>query len=125
MQMPIFPIELMLVLRFVKLAAVLALAAGTLGAFVPVSLEDRQRFAYSIAGPGFGVTWVLGFVMAYGAGVSLLATWILGAGACSMISINVVLWAVGKEGRRSARAGAIASALLLVALALMVWKPVL
>lgn len=123
--MPIFPIELMLVLRFVKLAAVLALAAGTLGAFVPVGFEDRQRFAYAVAGPGFGVTWVLGAVMAYGAGVSLLAAWILGAGLCSMISINVVLWAVGKDGRRSTNAGLIASGLLLAALALMIWKPVL
>ncbi|MDQ3036150.1 MAG: hypothetical protein M3Y87_27365 [Myxococcota bacterium] len=123
--MTVFPIELLLVLRFLKLAGVLALAAGTLGAFVPAALEERQRFAYAVAGPGFGVVWSLGFVMAYGSGVSLLATWIVGAILCSMISINVVLWSVGREGRRSPRAAAIACALLLATLAFMVWKPVL
>lgn len=120
--MPTFPIELMLVLRFLKLVGVLALAAGTLGAFVPTSLEDRQRFAYAVAGPAFGVTWTLGFVMAWGAGVSLLSSWILIAATASMISINVVLWAVGKDGRRGAKSAMLASTFLLVALASMVWK---
>ncbi|UJR81064.1 hypothetical protein [Sandaracinus amylolyticus] len=121
--MPLFPIELLLVLRFVKLIAVAALAAGTIGAFVPTPLEDRQRFAYLIAGPGFGGVWIAGWAMAFGGGVSLVAPWIVGAATASLVSINVVLWAVGKEGRRSPRAGAIACGLLAVCLAFMIWKP--
>lgn len=123
--MPLFPVELLLVLRFVKLLGVLALAAGTLGAFVPTGLEDRQRFAYLVAGPGFGVVWIAGWAMAFGGGVSLLAAWIVGAATASLLSINVVLWAVGKEGRRGPRAAAMACALLALCVALMVWKPVL
>lgn len=123
--MPAFSIELLLVLRFLKLVAVAALAAGTLGAFVPTSLEDRQRAAYAIAGPGFGATWILGFLMAWGSGVSLFAAWIAGSVVLSLISINVVLWSAGKEGRRSATAAALAIATLLASLALMVWKPTL
>ncbi|AKF06316.1 hypothetical protein [Sandaracinus amylolyticus] len=121
--MPLFPIELLLVLRFVKLIAVAALAAGTVGAFVPLALEDRQRFAYAVAGPGFGAVWIAGWAMAFGGGVSLVAPWIVGAATASLLSINVVLWAVGKDGRRSARAGMTACGLLAVCLALMVWKP--
>lgn len=123
--MPLFPVELLLALRFVKLLGVIALAAGTLGAFIPRALEDRQRFAYTVAGPGFGVVWIAGWAMAFGGGVSLLAAWIVAAATASLLSINVVLWAVGKDGRRSARAGAIACALLALCVALMVWKPVL
>lgn len=122
--MPLFPLDAMLALRFVKLVGVAMLATGTVGAFVPRALEDRQRFAYPIAGAGFGITWLLGVFLAFGGGVSLFAAWIVGSAAMSLVSINVVLWSVGKEGRRSPRAAAIAIALLVASLALMVWKPV-
>lgn len=123
--MPLFPVELLLVLRFLKLLGVLALAAGTIGAFLPRALEDRQRFAYLVAGPAFGVVWIAGWAMAFGGGVSLLAAWIVGAATASLLSINVVLWGVGREGRRSAGAATLACVLLAVSLAFMVWKPVL
>ena len=61
----------------------------------------------------------------FGNGVSLLAPWIVGAAAASILSINVVLWAVGKDGRRGPRGAALALALLALCVALMVWKPVL
>jgi hypothetical protein len=122
--MTTFSIELMLVLRFFKLISVLALATGTVGAFVPKALEDAQRFAYTLAGPGFGATWVLGFVMAYGGDVSLLSTWILVAACCSLVSINVVLFSIGREGRRGKTTALLACGLLAVSLAMMVWKPV-
>lgn len=121
--MTTFPIELMLVLRFIKLVSVLALAAGTVGVFLSKPLEDAQRFAYAVAGPGFGMTWVIGFVMAYGSDVSLLATWIVIAGLCSLVSINVVLYSVGNENRRGVLAACLACGLLAIALAMMVWKP--
>ena len=118
------PVGVLLFLRFAKLLAVGALFAGTLGAFLPASLEDRQRAAYAVAGPAFGATWVLGFVTAFASGVSLLAPWIVGAVALSMLSIHLVLWTAGKEGRRSPRAGAVALLALAGCVALMVWKPV-
>ncbi len=111
-------------LRFLKLVSVLALAAGTVGVFVPKALDDAARFAYVLAGPGFGATWVLGFVLAYGGDVSLLSTWILIAACCSLVSINVVLFAVGREGRRGTRTALLACGLLAMSLAMMVWKPV-
>lgn len=110
-------------LRFAKLIGVALLAAGTLGAFVPRALEDRQRFAYPVAGGGFGLTWLAGVFMAFGGGVSLFAAWIVGAVVTSLVSINVVLWSVGREGRRSLGAASLALALLVASLALMVWKP--
>lgn len=115
----------LLFLRFVKLLAVLALAAGTAGAFVPRALEDRRRFAYLLAAPGLAVTWGAGLAMASGSGVSPIAPWIAGAAIASTVGINVVLWAVGREGRRSWAAGGISIASIVVAMALMVWKPVL
>lgn len=114
----------LLVVRFVKLAAVLALASGTLGAFAPRALEDRRRAAYLLGVPGFVVTWMSGLAMALGSGVSPVAAWIAGAVIASTVAMNVVLWAVAREGRRSWLAGTLASAGLAVALALMVWKPV-
>lgn len=118
-----FTTDVLLILRFVKLIGVALLATGTIGAFVPRALEDRRRFGYAIAGAGFGLTWSAGIATAFGAGVSLFASWIVGAALASLVSINVVLWAIGKEGRRSPSAGALAAALLALALALMVWKP--
>jgi len=115
----------LLFLRFVKLLAVFALAAGTAGAFVPRALEDRKRFAYLIAAPGLAVVWGTGLALANGSGVSPIAPWIAGAAIASTIAINIVLWAVGREGRRSWAAGSLAIGSLVIAMALMVWKPVL
>src|SRR5262245_36183670 len=108
-------------LRFAKLLAVLALASGTIGAFVPKDLEDRQRAAYGLAGPGFVVSWLVGVLVAWVAQTSLLEPWILGSIATSAFSINVVLWSTGKEGRRTPLAAALAVVSLLASLALMVW----
>lgn len=121
--MLLVPIELLVLLRFLKVVSVLALAAGTVGAFLPRALEDRQRAAYWLAGPGLLFTWGLGVVIAWDRGVSLLAAWIVGAIALSLVSLQVVLWTVGREGRRTPTAAAIAIGTLLGALALMVWKP--
>ena len=52
-------------LEIAKLLSVAALFSGTLGAFLPESLADRQRAAYWLAGPGFGATWIAGFVLAW------------------------------------------------------------
>lgn len=112
-----------LLLHFAKILAVAVLLAGTVGAFLARDLRDRRLFAYALAGPGFGVTWACGFGLAAVLDVSLLSTWILGAMVLSFVSLQVVLFAVGKEGRRSPLVASLAIAPLIGAVALMVWKP--
>ncbi len=110
-------------LRLVKLLAVGALCAGTVGAFLPRALEDRQRAAYALAGPGFGLSWACGFVMVWAQQRSLLSAWLLGATVTSLFSLNVVLWSVGKDGRRGPIAAALGIGSLALTLALMVLRP--
>lgn len=110
-------------LRLIKQLAVAALVAGTVGAFLPRALEDRQRAAYVLAGPGFGLSWVCGFLMVFAQQRSLLSGWLLGAMVVSVFSLNVVLWGVGKEGRRGPIAAALGIGSLAVTIALMVLRP--
>ena len=98
-----------LALRALKLLAVAAFAAGSLGATFPMAmpLATRRRLAATLAGPGFGLTWLLGFVLAGLTARSLLSGWILGSLALSLVGLQAVLYAVGKEGRAGpGRAGA-------------------
>ncbi len=110
-------------LRFAKVLAVAALFAGTVGAFLPRDLGDRRLSAYALAGPGFGLAWACGFGLAASMEVPLLSTWILGTMVLSFFSLQVVLYAVGKEGRRSLTVALLALSPLVGAVALMVWKP--
>jgi hypothetical protein len=112
-----------LLLRFAKVLAVATLLAGTLGAFIARDLRDRRLFAYALAGPGFGAAWACGFCLAGAMEISLLSSWILGAMVLSFFSLQVVLFAVGKEGRRNLTVGSFALAPLVATVALMVWKP--
>jgi hypothetical protein len=113
----------LLALRFVKLLAVAGLFCGTVGALLPRDLRDRRIFAYALAGPGFGLAWACGFGLAAYEEVPLLSTWILGSLALSFLSLQVVLYAVGKDGRRGAWTASLALAPLVATVALMVWKP--
>ncbi len=110
-------------LKFVKLLAVASLFAGTIGALLPRDLGDRRRFAYALAGPGFGVTWGCGFGLAGYEEIPILSTWILGSLALSLLSLQVVLYAVGTDGRRTAGTAVMALLPLVGTVALMVWKP--
>lgn len=112
-----------LTLRLLKTTLVVALGAGTVGAFLPTSLADRRRAAYAIAGPAFGGTWLTGFLLAYWTGVSLLSTWVLTSLALSFFSIQVVLYAVGREGRRRPIPAFLAIAALFATIALMTVRP--
>jgi hypothetical protein len=116
-------IALVPLLRVIKLLAVGALFAGTLGAFVSRDLHDRRVFAYALAGPGFGLSWITGFALGGIEELELLATWVIAAMACSLFSLQVVLYAVGKEGRRSVVAAAMALVPLVATVALMVYRP--
>jgi hypothetical protein len=106
-----------------KLLGVVTLFAGTIGSVVARDLADRRRFAYVLAGPGFGVSWACGFGLAALEERSLLSTFILLAMVLSLTSLQVVLYSVGKEGRRSAVVALLAIAPLAVTVGLMVVKP--
>jgi hypothetical protein len=110
-------------LLFVKLLGVGALFAGSVGAVLVRDLGDRRRFAYALAGPGFGLTWASGFGLTSLMSQSLLSTWAIGSMALSLLSINAVLWSVGKDGRRGAGAAAFVLVPLVATVALMVWRP--
>ncbi len=114
---------MLLALRFVKILAVALLFTGTTGAFLAKDLGDRRRFAYALAGPGFGLTWAIGFGLAGLTGVSMLSMYILGSIALSMMAIHFVLVSVGKEGRRKPVFAALALVPLIAAVALMIWRP--
>jgi len=113
----------LLLLRFAKLLAVLVLFAGSVGAVMPAPLEVRRRFAHRLAGPGFGATWALGILLTWARSISLLSTWLLLSFALSLVSLHGVLYAVGKEGRRTRRAVALVVLPLVATLALMVFRP--
>lgn len=113
---------LILSIRFAKLLSVTLLVAGTLGAFLPENLSDRRKFAYWIAGPAFGSTWIFGFLLAGLMGYSYLSSWILLSLATSLLSLNAVLYSVGREGRGRLRSSFIAMGALIGTMALMVWK---
>ena len=70
-----------------------------------------------------GLSWAVGFVLAWARGHSPLSGWILGSLALSLVSLNVILWSTGREGRRTPMAAAIALGALAATVALMVWQP--
>lgn len=114
---------LFLYLKLAKLLAVSVLFAGTIGTFLPRDFAERRRFAYLLAGPGFGATWIVGFALLVERTASFLSTWVLGGMALSFFSLNVVLWSAGREGRRSAIAATLALGSLVATAALMIWRP--
>ena len=113
----------LLLLRFAKLLAVFLFVAGSVGAVMPGALEDRRRFAHRLAGPGFGLTWAVGILLAWARSISLLSPWILASFALSLVTLHGVLYAVGKDGRRTPGAAAVVLVPLVAALGFMVWKP--
>lgn len=115
--------EAFLLVRLVKLLAVAALFAGSAGALLPRDLRDRRRAAYVVAGPAFGVTWLAGFFLVYVTSTSLLSTWILLSLFLSFVSINAVLYAVGRDGRRTLGTSLAVLVPLVATVALMVYRP--
>jgi hypothetical protein len=110
-------------LRVVKVLAVAALFAGSIGAVLARDLADRRRFAYWLAGPGFGLAWATGFGLVAVTAVSLLSWWILGALVLSFFSLQVVLFAVGREGRRGPVTASLILLPLVATVVLMVYRP--
>ncbi len=118
-----FPVELIAALRLLKILSAMALAAGTIGAFLPEALADRQRAAYVVAGPGWGLSVALGFVLTWVRGISLLSGWVLAAMVLAIVQIQVVLFAVGTDGRRRAGPASLAIGLLIAIVTLMIYQP--
>jgi hypothetical protein len=112
-----------LLLRFAKVLAVALLFAGTIGAVMPIDLQGRRKFAYAVAGPGFGLAWACGFGLAASMEQPLVSTWAIGGMVLSFFSLQVVLFSVGKEGRHGPVVAALALAPLVATVALMVWRP--
>ena len=114
---------MLLLLRFLKVLAVALLFTGSIGAVLTRDFADRQRFAYALAGPGFGLTWTVGFALAWLTNVSFLSWWILGALALSFVSLQGVLYVAGKDGRRGVAPAIVILAPLVATVALMIWRP--
>lgn len=110
-------------LRFVKVLAVAVLFAGSIGALLPRDLRDRRIFAYGLAGPGFLLSWLAGFGLVWVLSTPLTATWVLGGLGLSFVSLQGVLYAVGREGRRTWGAAAVVLVPLVATIALMIFKP--
>lgn len=114
---------LTILLKIGKLLGVAAFFAGAIGATYCQSYADRQRFAYRLAAPGFFAVWVFGVAMSQFSHISLASTWLMGGAAMSLVTINAVLYATGREERATRGARIAALAPLVIALVLMVWRP--
>ena len=110
-------------LRFAKLLSVLVLVAGSVAAVFPgLDGASRRRFAYMVAGPGFGATWISGLLLVFLRGHSMFAPWILGGLVASLVSLQGVLFAAGRQ--RTSPAIALLTILpLVLTLWLMIWRP--
>jgi hypothetical protein len=114
---------MLLALRFMKVLAVAGVFAGSVGAVLPRDLADRRLFAYAVAGPSYGLAWLLGFCLVAQEEQPFLQLWILGGLALSFFALQAVLFAVGKEGRRGPGVAVAILAPLVATVALMVWRP--
>lgn len=110
-------------LRFAKTLAVALYASGALGTLVARDLETRRRFAYLLAGPGFGLAWVFGFLLTFATGRSLLSAFILLSLVLSMTSLQGVLYLAGAEGRGGPISRSVVVLPLIATFALMVFRP--
>ncbi|MCC6644159.1 MAG: hypothetical protein IT374_01125 [Polyangiaceae bacterium] len=108
--------------RLFKLLSVAAALGGTLAVCAVERHEEARRIGLRVAVPGLCAAWVFGFLLAYETSASLLSTWILSSLATSFFALQALLFSLGRAERR--RTGSIvALTLLLVTLALMVWRP--
>lgn len=106
-----------------KLLAVIGLFVGTAGVFFTEEHRRQQHAAFALAGPSFGITWVVGFVLAWARNISALTPWIVGAMLLSILSMNAVLYAAGKPGRVNKTTTALAIGPLILSVVLMVTRP--
>lgn len=106
-----------------KIFSVVLLGTGSIGTVFSSHYEDQKRFAYFLAGPGFGLCWAFGVGLTHVSGVSLFSSWIVGSMLLSIVALNAILYAAGKEGRRSPLVSALILVPLAITVVLMVTKP--
>jgi len=112
-----------LLFRFLKYTALLMLAAATAGAFLPEREATRQRAVYGLGTVGLALTWMAGFGQLRHGGFSMGAPWITGPVLLSIAWFHTLVWSVESPERRRPVWAAVASGLLLAALALMIVRP--
>jgi hypothetical protein len=114
---------LYLILKTLKILAVLAYTSGAVGAALSETHADRERFVYRLAGPAFAALWALGISLTYVSDVSVLSTWVLLSAAASIGSLNALLYIAGKPGRDGKLSRIFALAPIALAVVLMVTRP--
>jgi energy-converting hydrogenase Eha subunit C len=110
-------------LRVLKLLSVAAFVGGSVGAILCRDEQDRRRLSFVLVAPGFGLTWVAGFLLAAEASVSLLEGWVLGAMVASILSLQATLFRGSRPGRQGVVSAGLVVVPLIVAIGLMVWRP--
>jgi hypothetical protein len=115
---------LLLGLRFAKLCFAALFVSGVLGTIVTDDVAARKRAAYLLAGPGFGGSWALGFVLTPVTGASYLAPFVLLGMLTSMTALHVALFRAGKAGRGGRTSAWVGALALLTTFALMTFRPV-
>lgn len=114
---------MLVALRVLKLLAVAAFVGGSAGAILCQNEQDRRRLSLGLAAPGFGLTWVAGFLLVAETSVSLLEGWVLGAMVASVLSLQATLFRSSRAGRQGPVSAVLVLAPLVVAIGLMVWRP--
>lgn len=114
---------LVLTLRFAKLCFAALFASGVLGTLVSDDPVTRKRSAYLLAGPGFGGSWALGFVLTPLSGASYLAPFVLVGMLTSMLALHIALYRAGKPGRGGRTSVLVGTLALLGTFALMTFRP--
>lgn len=120
---PSLPLWAFPLLQTLKLLAVIGLFVGTAGVFMTGEHHAQQRAAFALAGPSFGITWLLGFVLTWARNISALTPWIVGAMLLSIVSINAVLYVAGRPGRANRTTATMALLPLALCVVLMVYRP--
>ncbi|MGB0678998.1 MAG: hypothetical protein ACPGUV_04995 [Polyangiales bacterium] len=113
---------LLLTLRLAKWLAVLLFVSGAVGGVFCRDFAERRRFIYCLAGPGLGLSWLVGFALLFALGRSPLQGWVLGALALSLLSLQGLLFIAGKPCRRSLVSSLVVLLPLVGTVALMVWR---
>jgi hypothetical protein len=114
---------LALSLRFAKLCFAALFASGVIGTLVSDDAATRRRSAYLLAGPGFGGSWALGFVLTPLSGASYLAPFVLAGMLTSMVALHIALYRAGKPGRGGRTSVLVGALALLATFALMTFRP--
>ncbi|MGE0785162.1 MAG: hypothetical protein AB7S26_05690 [Sandaracinaceae bacterium] len=111
-----------LVLRFVKLTAVLGYAGGLVGRFTATEPSLQRRSVHRIASPAMLVVWSSGLALASVSGTSFGELWIVLGLVLSLASLLCLVWSVSRPVHLvRACAGAVVPLLLTVGV--MVLRP--